>query len=331
MTHGLNWIRALVVMITLVMGAQLAQAMVQAAGAQEAGTQAAGQAINPTAMSVQESQLLQDETKIQGYLAQPDPKLAVLEQPLGRLWRTFHEAWLPWGSGILILATVLLLGGVYLIKGPIQADEVSGIKILRFSAFERFTHWMTAVSFIILALSGMNYIFGKRYLMPLIGPDSFATLAQWGKYAHNFLAWPFMLGVLFMIVVWTKDNFPQRGVDWAWLKAGGGVFNNTHPSAGRFNAGQKMIFWWVALAGIAMSVTGIMLLFPFAIFGVSGMQITQVIHSVIGFLFIAVIIFHIYIGTLGMEGAYDAMGTGEVDVAWARAHHDLWVEEQLRK
>ena len=96
--------------------------------------------------------------------------------------------------------------------------------------------------------------------MPLIGPEAFGTLSQWGKYAHNYLAWPFMLGVLFMIVVWVKDNFPKRGVDWAWLKAGGGVFSNTHPSAGRFNAGQKLIFWWVALAGIVMSVTGIMLL-----------------------------------------------------------------------
>ncbi|WP_222183223.1 formate dehydrogenase subunit gamma [Geminicoccus harenae] len=325
MTHGLNRIRALVVMIALAVACL--PAMTGPAGAQEAGAQA----VNPTAMSVQADDLLQQEGKLQGYLAQPDPKLAVLEQPQGRQWRVFHESWLPWGAGILILAVVLLLGGVYLVKGPIQADEVSGIKILRFNVFERFTHWLTAVSFIILALSGINYIFGKRYLMPLIGPDAFGTLSQWGKYAHNYLAWPFMLGVLFMIVVWVKDNFPKRGVDWAWLKAGGGVFNNTHPSAGRFNAGQKLIFWWVALAGIVMSVTGIMLLFPFAAFGVNGMQITQVVHSVVGFLFIAVIIFHIYIGTLGMEGAYDAMGSGEVDVAWARAHHDLWVEEQLRR
>lgn len=332
MTHGLNRIRALVVMIAFAMAVQLAPAMAQGTGAQGTGAQEAGaQAVNPTALSVQEEALLQEGAKIQGYLAHPDPKLAVLEQPPGRLWRTFHESWLPWGSGILILATVLLLGGVYLLKGPIQADEVSGIKIVRFSAFERFSHWMTAVSFIILALSGINYIFGKRYLLPLIGPDAFSTLAHWAKYAHNYLAWPFMLGVLFMIIVWLRDNLPKRGVDWTWLKAGGGMFNNTHPSAGRFNAGQKLVFWWVAGAGIVMAITGIMLLFPFAVFGVNGMQVTQVVHSVIGFLFIAIIIFHIYIGTLGMEGAYDAMGSGEVDVAWARTHHDLWVEEQLRK
>jgi formate dehydrogenase subunit gamma len=189
---------------------------------------------------------------------------------------------------------------------------------------------MTATCFIILALSGLNYVFGKRLLLPLIGPDAFSAISQWAKYSHNFLAWPFMLGILFMMAVWLRDNIPNR-VDWAWLQAGGGFFGGSHPSAGRFNAGQKIVFWIVIIGGLAMSFSGIMLLFPFAAADINGMQVVQVIHALIGVLFVAAILAHIYIGSLGMEGAYDAMGSGEVDLAWARAHHDLWVEEQQAK
>jgi formate dehydrogenase subunit gamma len=212
----------------------------------------------------------------------------------------------------------------------LEQNEHSGRKILRFNTFERFTHWMTATCFIILALTGLNYIFGKRLLMPLIGPDAFSAITQWSKYAHNFLAWPFIIGLCFMMAVWLADNIPNR-VDWAWLKAGGGFFGDRHPSAGRFNAGQKIVFWVVILGGLLMSISGILLLFPFAALDINGMQTIQGIHAVIGVLFIAAMLAHVYIGSLGMEGAYDAMGSGEVDLAWARAHHDLWVEEQQAK
>jgi formate dehydrogenase subunit gamma len=186
------------------------------------------------------------------------------------------------------------------------------------------------MSFIVLAISGLNYIFGKRLLMPLIGPDAFAAWSQFAKYAHNFLSWPFMLGLLFMLVVWIRDNFPDR-TDVTWLKAGGGFFNNTHPPARRFNAGQKLIFWSVILGGIALSASGLIMLFPFTAADIGGMQLAQYIHATVGLILIAIMIAHIYIGSLGMEGAYDAMGSGEVDLAWARAHHRLWVDEQNAK
>ncbi len=287
---------------------------------------------NPTAQAVNEERMLQELNKLQGRVTIPDGKAAILEQPQGREWRGFHEGAMPWIGAIAILGMLLLLAVFYFAKGriPLERNEHSGRKILRFNAFERFTHWMTATCFIVLSLTGLNYIFGKRLLMPLIGPDAFAMLSQWGKYAHNFLSWPFMLGILLMIAVWIRDNVPNR-VDWAWLKAGGGFFGNRHPSAGRFNAGQKIVFWIVALAGIAMSVTGIIMLFPFSATDINGMQLTAVIHSLIGVLFTAAILAHIYIGSLGMEGAYDAMGSGEVDLAWARTHHDLWVEQQQAK
>ena len=283
----------------------------------------------PTADSVNEEFLFKQGPKISGRISIPDGKAANLIQPQGREYQTFREGWLPWIGALAILGMVGLLGLFFLWRGRILTEhsQESGRKILRFNAFERFTHWMTAVCFIILALSGLNYIFGKRLLMPLIGPEAFGTLAQWAKYSHVYLAWPFMLGVAFMFAVWVKDNIPSR-IDWEWIKAGGGIIGHKHPHAARFNAGQKGVFWMVAGFGAAMGVTGLMMLFPFAFLDINGMQVMQVIHALIGIVFIAGILAHIYIGTLGMKGAYDAMGSGKVDLAWARAHHDLWVEKE---
>jgi formate dehydrogenase subunit gamma len=284
----------------------------------------------PTADAVNEEFLFKQGDKIQGRVSIPDQKSANLIQPQGRDYRAFHEGALPWIGAIAILGMVLALAAFFFWRGRIEQDEVSGQKIQRFNAFERFTHWMTAVSFIVLALSGLNYVFGKRLIMPLIGPDAFGTLSQLAKYSHIYLAWPFIIGVAIMLVVWVKDNIPNR-VDVAWLKAGGGMLGKGHPSAYRFNAGQKVVFWMVTGFGAAMAVTGIIMMFPFSFADVNGMQTAQYVHAIVGVLFVAGILAHIYIGSLGMAGAYDAMGNGKVDVAWARAHHDLWVEEQQAK
>ena len=281
---------------------------------------------NPTELSVQEEALMQELNKLQGRISIPDGKLSVLQQPQGRDYRAFHESILPWIAGILILAMLALLVAFYLYRGQIRLspDEKIGRKILRFNVFERFVHWLTATSFIVLAITGLNYFFGKRLLMPLLGADAFAAWSQWAKYAHNFVSWPFIAGVLLMIVVWVKDNLPDR-YDAAWLKAGG--FLSRHdPPAGRVNAGQKLLFWAVALGGIALSASGLVMLFPFSIADVNGMQIAQYVHSIVGVIMMAIILAHIYIGTIGMEGAWDAMGTGEVDLGWARRHHSAWVE-----
>jgi len=293
----------------------------------------AGTGSNPTAQSVTEDALLRELNKIEGRVSIPDGKAALLQQPQGRDYRAFHERALPWIAGIAILGMLALLAVFYFTKGRIRLEDSpeSGIKIQRFDAFERFTHWMTATSFIVLAITGLNYFLGKRLVLPLIGPDAFATWSQWAKYAHNFVAWPFMLGVLLMLVVWIRDNIPDR-YDIGWLKAGGGFFGSgRHVPAARFNAGQKMIFWSVVLGGIALSASGIVMLFPFSIADINGMQWAQYVHALVGVVLIAIIIAHIYIGSLGMEGAYDAMGSGEVDLAWAKAHHSVWAEEQAAR
>jgi len=296
------------------------------------GNSQAGTGSNPTAQSVQEQQLLQELNKIEGRVSIPDANARFLQQPQGRDYRQFREGILPWLGALFVLGMLVLLAVFYFVRGRIRMDVRSGQTIKRFNAFERFNHWMTATAFIVLALTGLNYVFGKRLLMPLLGPDAFATWSQWAKYAHNFVAWPFMLGILLMLVIWIKDNLPDR-YDAAWIRAGGGFLksDNSHPPAARFNAGQKLVFWSVVLGGMALSASGIIMLFPFTVADVNGMQWAQYVHATAGVVMIAIILAHIYIGSLGMEGAYDAMGSGEVDLAWARAHHSVWVEKQQAK
>ncbi len=286
---------------------------------------------NPTAQSVNEQQLLQELQRIEGRVSIPDTASGVLQQPQGRDYRQFHEGALPWIGGIVILGMLILLAAVYFMKGPIRTEgEPSGVKIRRYNMVERVNHWMTATAFIVLAITGLNYFFGKRLIMPLIGPDAFSTWSIAAKFAHNFVSWPFMLGILIMLIVWIKDNLPDR-YDWPWLKAGGGMIGDKHPPAGRFNAGQKLIFWAVIVGGIALSVTGIMMLFPFSFADINGMQWAQYVHAVIGVLLIVAILVHIYTGTLGVEGSITAMGTGEVDANWARIHHSAWLDKQQAK
>ena len=181
-----------------------------------------------------------------------------------------------------------------------------------------------------LGISGLNVTFGKLLLLPLIGPDAFSAFSQAAKYAHNFTSFPFMVGIILIPILWLKDNIPDK-VDIEWLRQGGGFIASKHAPARRFNAGEKMVFWGVLGAGAAVSLSGLLLLFPFYVTNIAGMQIAQVVHSIVAVLFVALILGHIYIGTLGMEGAFEAMGTGEVDFNWAKEHHDLWLAEQKAK
>ena len=203
----------------------------------------------------------------------------------------------------------------------------SGRVIVRFTAFERFVHWMTATCFIILAVSGLNITFGRPLLLPLIGLEAFSEWSQWAKYAHNYLSFPFTIGVVLIFLIWIAGNIPNK-LDFDWLKRGGGMVGHDHPPAYRFNAGQKAIYWIVVVGGGAVAVSGYVLMFPFYVSGIEGMQVAQIVHSIVAVLFVAAMLAHIYIGTIGMEGAFEAMGTGTVDINWAKEHHSLWLEEQ---
>ena len=287
--------------------------------------------VNPTASSVKEDQLLNQLRQVDGRVSIPDGRAGVLIQPAGQGWRSFHQVTLQWVGGLSILGVVALICAFYAKRGRIRvAAGPSGQRLTRFNGFERFTHWLTAGTFVVLAVSGLNITFGKRLLLPLVGPDAFAAFSQFGKYAHNYLSFPFVLGLVLMLLIWIKDNVPGSN-DVAWFKAGGGLLGKEHPPAGRFNGGQKLVFWIVMLGGAGMAVSGYVLLFPFVGTVVADMQLANIFHGVVGVLFVAAMLGHIYIGTLGMEGAFDAMGSGEVDVNWAKEHHALWAAEELRK
>ncbi|MBX9588333.1 MAG: formate dehydrogenase subunit gamma [Hyphomonadaceae bacterium] len=292
--------------------------------------------VNPQAQSVKEQELLKELKKIQGRGTLPDARSEVIEQPAGRDWRQFHQVTLRWIGAIAILGMLALLVVFYLVRGMVRIEGGrSGRTLVRFNAFERFVHWMTASCFVILALSGLNVTFGKELLLPLMGADAFANWSQWAKYMHNYLSFPFTLGVVLMFLMWIAWNFPSA-VDFRWLKEGGGIIGNAHPPARRFNAGQKMIYWVVVLGGGAAAVTGYLLMFPFYATpfyttDVAGMQLAQMVHAIVGVVFIAVMLAHIYIGTIGMQGAFEAMGKGEVDVNWAQQHHSLWLEKEAGK
>jgi formate dehydrogenase subunit gamma len=284
--------------------------------------------VNPNAAAVQEQQLLNQLKKIEGRGTIPDVKSYVLEHPGGRDWREFHEVTLRWIGGIAIIGMLLLLVIFYFVRGSLRIKAGrSGVKIERFTGFERFVHWMTAVCFVILGLTGLNVTFGKHLLLPLIGPESFSTWSQWAKYAHNFVSFPFTLGVVVVFLIWISQNLPTR-VDANWVKRGGGIIGHDDPPAYRFNAGQKMIYWAQTLAGVGIAITGYLLLFPFYGTDVSSMETAEVVHGIIAMLFIALILAHIYIGTLGMEGAFEGMGEGTVDLNWAKQHHSLWVSQE---
>ena len=287
--------------------------------------------VNPNASAVQEQQLLNQLKSIQGLGTIPDTKSYVLEHPAGRDWQYFHNVTLRWIAAIAILGLFGALVIFYLVRGSVKLESgFSGRKIVRFNWFERFVHWMTAVCFIILGLSGLNITFGRPLLLPLVGADNFTAWSEWAKYAHNFLSFPFTIGVVLIALMWLAGNIPNR-TDIEWLKEGGGIVGDKHPAADRFNAGQKVVYWVVVLGGVLVAITGYMLMFPFYGTTIDTMQRAEMIHAVVAALFIAFMLGHIYIGTIGMEGAFEAMGEGTVDVNWAKEHHSLWLSKEMER
>jgi formate dehydrogenase subunit gamma len=286
--------------------------------------------INPTADSVKEEQLLQELNRVQGRISIPDKRASVLEQPVGREWRLFHDVYLHWVGGVAIVSILALLVIFYLWRGTLRFEGGrSGRTMLRFNAFERSVHWMTAVCFVVLAISGLNITFGKLLLLPVMGPEAFSTWTAALKYSHNYLSFPFTIGVVLMFLLWVASNLHTR-VDVEWIKAGGGMLGGEEPPAHRFNAGEKMIFWVVVFGGTGVATTGYLLMFPFYGTDIGNMQLAQIVHGLVGVLYVAAMLVHTYMGTIGMEGAFEGMATGEVDVNWAKSHHSLWYDEVAR-
>ncbi len=286
--------------------------------------------VNPTQQSVSEDALFEalGTGPVSGRATIPDAKAGTLINADNKNWAALQGQTLHTLSIVAVLGMIAILALFYLLRGKIRVDSgLSGRKILRFNAIERFAHWTLASTFIILALTGLNLIIGKTVIAPVFGEAAFGTLTAWGKVAHNYLAWPFMVSLVLIVLLWIIHNVPDK-LDWEWIKQGGGLFSKgVHPPARKFNAGQKLIFWSVVLGGAALSYTGVMLMFPGEAGTAADWQFYQTIHALVAAGLSAIVIAHIYIGSVGMEGAFDAMGSGEVDENWAKEHHALWVEE----
>src|SRR5438128_3174345 len=296
-----------------------------------AHAQQQGALIDPDASVVNEQTLLRQSPRIEGVIDQLDERARVLIQPAGRVWDHFHEVTLYWLAAAVILGALAALAAAYFLVGRLRISAGrSGRKVPRFKAVERFAHWLTAASFVVLGLTGLNITFGKHVLLPLIGYDAFSLVSEAAKYVHNFTSFAFVVGLVLIVAIFIKDNIPDK-TDIEWFRQGGGFIKSKHAPARRFNAGEKLVFWGALGAGILVSVSGYLLLFPFYVTDIAGMQIAQVVHAVIAVLFVALILGHIYIGTLGMEGAFEAMWTGDVDYNWAKEHHDLWLDDQVAK
>ncbi len=284
-----------------------------------------------------------------GFVSTPDLNAGLLVQSQGQRWREFRMKDLTQFGTRMLVAVIVVLFIYFILRGRIKISKGwSGRTLLRFNNLERFTHWLTAVPFIILGLTGLNLMYGRDVVLPIIGPEAFSTSLIAGKYLHNFMGFAFILGIILMIVLWVRDNIWDK-YDLNWILAAGGLFSkNSHPLAKKFNTGQKFIFWSVVIAGGSLAFSGIALMFPFELSpfeptfallnsigfnlptnleAIQEMQLMQAWHAILALVMIGVIIAHIYIGTLGMEGAIDAMWSGEVDENWARDHHAAWVAE----
>jgi formate dehydrogenase subunit gamma len=290
---------------------------------------------------------------IEGQVSIPDKKAGVLVQSDGELWRNFRNGPLPTYGAYAMGGMIALLALFYLVRGRIQIEHgLSGRTIQRFSDLDRMGHWLMAVSFIILGLTGLNVLYGRYVLLPVIGKEAFAGLSIFAKWMHNYVAFAFMAGLLLTFAMWVRHNFPNL-YDVKWLLAGGGMFSKgSHPPAKKFNAGQKILFWMIMLGGLSISMSGLAMMFPFQTqmfsktFGFLGalglsvpagataiqeMQFATTWHGIMGIFLVCVIFAHVYIGTIGMEGAFSAMGSGQVDVNWAKEHHSVWADEELAK
>jgi formate dehydrogenase subunit gamma len=252
----------------------------------------------------------------------------VILQRGGNTWRLLRNGPIAMAAGFLLLATPLLLLGFHLGVGPARPIEhEAGRRLERFNRWQRWVHWSTAYSFLALALTGLIILFGKNVLLPWMGHDVFFWVAIISKWIHNFVGPLFIVCSIIMFLTFVRHNFFQRW-DWQWIKHGGGLVSHKEIPAGYFNAGEKLWFWGgVVLLGLIMSVTGLIL--DFVNFGQTRyiLQIADYLHLAGATLYIVAAMGHIYIGTLGTPGAYEAMRQGTVDANWAKVHHELWYDE----
>ncbi len=263
---------------------------------------------------------------IQPFVQYPGAKLT----NAGEAWRQVRNNWIiPYG-GSLLLIVALAIALFYYGKGTIQLHGApTGRKIERFTPLERSAHWTNAIAFVCLAVSGLVMAFGKFFIQPVIGSALFGWLTYILKNVHNFAGPLFAVSLIIVFVTFLKDNLPSKE-DFTWIIHGGGLLSEHEVPSHRFNAGEKIVFWFGVLGlGLIVVASGLVLdkLVPGLIYERSTMQMANMVHGVATVLMMVMFMGHIYMGTVGMEGAYSAMKEGYVDETWAKEHHELWYND----
>jgi formate dehydrogenase subunit gamma len=248
----------------------------------------------------------------------------------GEAWRQVRNNWLiPYGGSLLVIVA-LAIALFYWRKGPMSLHGAeTGRVIERFTYFERAAHWTNAIAFVALAISGIIMAFGKFFLLPVIGTTLFGWLTYALKNLHNFTGPLFAVSLVVVILTFARDNLPKKE-DITWLLKGGGMFGGEEVPSHRFNGGEKALFWGgVFLFGLIVVGSGLFLdkILPAVDYTRGNMQVAHMIHAAASAIMMAMFMGHIYMGTIGMKGAYKAMKTGYVDETWAKEHHQLWYDD----
>lgn len=280
--------------------------------------------------SLPRSQAPEAGVLIQGPVQYPGSRFTTA----GEAWRQVRNHWIVPYGGALLLISLLALAIFYFTRGPIGHQPAvggGGRRIERFTPFERAAHWSNAIAFVVLAISGIVMAFGKFFLLPIIGQTLFGYFTYILKNLHNFFGPLFVVSLIVVIVTFIKDELPRRG-DLGWMLKLGGVFSKSgeEPPTHRFNAGEKVVFWLgVVLLGLVVAGSGVVLdkLLPNFNYDRANMQVAHMVHAVTAIFMMCLIGFHIYLGTVGVRGAYRTMRDGYVDEAWAKEHHGYWLED----
>jgi formate dehydrogenase subunit gamma len=263
----------------------------------------------------------------EGYSAVKGRETDELIQSSGENWRQLRNGPMATYGSWLLGFVLIAISVFYIARGRVELSHPrTGKTVQRWTLNERRLHWTTAVLFIVLGITGLSLLYGRIVLIPLLGHEGFGLYANIAKYTHNILGPIFMLALFTILVLFFKHNFFNK-VDIEWFKAFGGMVGDKHPSAGRMNGGEKVWYWTLATAGVALCVSGLILDFPNFDQEREFIQLAHVIHLITALILMAFSFGHIYIGTIGTEGALEGMTTGQVDIAWAEQHHDLWLED----
>jgi len=267
-----------------------------------------------------------------GFTTTRGPEAGVLVQPGGETWRQLRNGPITFYGGLLLAAVPLAILLFHMVKGQIKLDgPPTGRVIVRFNNWERLVHWLTAISFVMLALTGLTMFLGKYLLLPVIGHAAFSWFTAFSKNFHNFLGFLFAASLVLMLITFLRDNVWDP-CDAVWIRKAGGLIKREHVPSKRFNFGEKTWYWiGVCFLGLTVVVSGLVLVFPNLFDTRWAMQVANITHLIAAILVFALSLGHIYMGTAGVEGAYQSMITGEVDEIWARDHHELWLKEVNEK